>query len=101
MQSEMNAFTLNDNEFYRIKVTELGNDGFSSAIFKSPQELINHIEKYEKTISDRIQFYRHITIERVTGIKHENDLDEKRARQKLEKKNRVTKRKVDRKGRSI
>lgn len=84
------------NEYARIRVTETGNDGFSSTIFSRFDDLMSHLDNYQKSVSDRIQFYRLIGIEKVTKAEHAEQLKQRREKAKATKK-----RKTDKTGRSI
>lgn len=95
-RNEFENLNRKKNEYARIRVTETGNDGFSSTIFSKFEDLMTHLDNYQKTISDRIQFYRLIAIEKVSVSEHRADLQERREKAKAAKK-----RKVDKKGRSI
>lgn len=96
MERETKKFKLSKNEYYRIRVKELGNDGFSDSIFENWTMLKKHINDYKKAKADRIQFYRHITIEKVNVETHKRDIKAKRENAKARKA-----RKVDKTGRSI
>lgn len=90
LEGEANTHNLKSNEYLRIRVTETGNDGFSEKIFKDFSALSNYLEGYKKSKSQRIAFYRYLTIEKVTIAQHN-----------IDKSNRSTKkRKVNRTGRN-
>ena len=90
IEKEFNSTIEKDGYYKRIKVTETGNNGIGSQLYTDVKALIADLEKYKKSLANRIGFYRLISIETVTPQQH-----------KLDKQKPIKKRKVDKTGRSI
>jgi hypothetical protein len=59
----------NKRERLAFKVRENGIEGYSHSTFESVEGIIRYLDKYPKGTSARINFYRHIELERVeTGL---------------------------------
>lgn len=58
---------LHSNERITFKVIENGLEGYSHATFSNIELLINYLEHYRKTIPAKVNFFRHIVLEKTTA----------------------------------
>lgn len=59
---------LKGNEVLAFRVSEFGLDGFSHDTFVDVEQLLNHLDKYQKTPAAKLNFFRHIIIEKSESI---------------------------------
>lgn len=55
----------NSQERLAFKIKENGNEGYSHSTFSNIELLLGYLENYNKTTAARINFYRHLELERV------------------------------------
>lgn len=66
---------LRDGEVLAFKVSEYGSEGYSRMVFigdtceAAIENLIKYLDKYKKSEAARINFYRHITVEKWSSFK--------------------------------
>lgn len=64
---------LKKNEILRFKVVENGVEGLSLSTFRTVDELIKYLDRYERSKASRIELYRHIVIEKSTITEYRSD----------------------------
>jgi hypothetical protein len=57
---------LSKKERLAFRIVETGNEGYSRSVFQNIETLIKYLDKYRKSDSERVQFLRHIVIEKTT-----------------------------------
>ena len=88
---------LKKNERLYFKVRQEGREGFSHAVFSTPQALMNYLNShYEKNSVNRLLFHRHITVEKTTLTDFKQMRRDQAAKRKAGKR-----RKINKTGRSV
>lgn len=55
---------LKGDEVLAFKITEFGLEGYSRQTFGDIEALLRHLDKYEKTAASKVNFFRHIIVEK-------------------------------------